>query len=174
MKKFILWLCLIVTGMSLVAQNNVIVAESEATFVIENLGVDVEGRIRGMQGEVRLDQDSSFIDVALEVKAIRTGIRMRDQHLKEDRFLDQKQFPQLTFQSQKISKKADVYVALGQLTIKGVTREIEVSFQMQGELHIGSFSINRKDFNVDNDDFITRGIADAVNISVYIKIDPNL
>ncbi len=174
MKKSVLLLCLFMLRIQLSAQDNVVISESNAGFKVKNLGVNVKGQIRGMYGEVRLNQDSSFIRVALDVRAIRTGIRVRDKHLLEERFFHEKQYPIITFESQQITKNEKGYSAIGQLTIKDVTQEIEVPFQGEENEYTGSFSINRKEFNVDNDEFISRGIADMVHISVSIKIDPAL
>lgn len=163
-----------VWGIQLIAQNNVVISQSNASFQVKNLGVVVKGQIRGMYGEMRLDQDSSFIDVALDIRAIRTGIKMRDRHLLEERFFHEKMYPKLTFESREITKHDDGYAVLGELTIKDVTQAIEVPFTREANTFEGTFSINRKDFNVDNDEFISRGIADTVDIVVSIKIDPSL
>ncbi len=174
MKKSVILIGLMVWGIQMLAQNNVVVSESKASFQVKNLGVLVKGQIRGMYGEMRLDQDSSFIQVALDIRAIRTGIKMRDRHLLEERFFHEKLYPTLTFQSNEISRQEDGYIASGDLTIKDVTQTIEVPFHRNDHNYEGTFSINRKDFHVDNDEFIAKGIADIVDIVIFIKIDPNL
>lgn len=174
MKKSIVLLCLMIWGIQLMAQNNVVVSQSKATFEVKNLGVLVKGQIRGLRGEVRLDQDSSFIQVALDIRAIRTGIKMRDEHLLEKRFFHKEMYPTLTFKSKEITHQEDGYTVLGDLTIKDVTQTIEVPFTKKATTYEGAFSLNRKDYHVDNDEFISRGIADTVNIVVTIKVDPEL
>lgn len=173
MKKILILGCLLAVCLQVTAQNNINRSSSKATFKVKNLGVTVEGDIRGMYGEVRLNKDSSFVAATLDVRAIRTGIKLRDQHLQEPRFFDESKYPTITFQSSQISKSGMEYKAVGDLTIKDVTRTIEVAFHKEQDTFQGAFLINRKDFNVDNNEFITKGISDEVEVLIFITIDPS-
>ena len=172
-RAFLIW-GLILSGLPLIGQNNVTPSSSSASFRVKNLGLWVKGQIRGLYGEVRLEQDSSFIRVTLDTRAIRTGNKVRDRHLLEERFFDEALYPTLTFVSDSIATLEGGYVAYGQLTIKDVTQSIEVPFSGSNHEYTGAFTINRKEFHVDNGEFITKGIGDAVEVNVTIQIDPYL
>ena len=175
MKELITVICLLLCSVEASSQqSNIVPSHSKAMFTVKNLGVKVKGEIRGMYGEMRLNQDSSFMQIMLDIRAIRTGIKLRDQHLREPRFFDEKMYPTMSFTSTVVSETTDGFVTTGVLKIKDVAREIEVPFVENDGNYTGAFSINRKDFNIDNDEFITKGIADEVEIYVTIKLDPAL
>jgi polyisoprenoid-binding protein YceI len=96
----------------------------------------------------------------IDATTIDTGEAQRDGHLKSPDFLDVEKFPTLTFKSTRIvkSKNGEVIVS-GDLTIHGVTRNVELdvegpSPQMKdpwGNTRIGlsaTTRINRKDFGL--------------------------
>ena len=174
MKRLFLTGIRLFTGLCSFAQSQIDRAESRAIFTIKNLGVKVEGQIRGMSGEVKIIDDKleeSYVNAVLEIRGIRTGIKQRDLHLMEERFFDKSKYPQLTFKSSSITKKEDnKYLMIGNLTIKDVTKKIEVDFVKTDGKYFGTFSINRKDYNVHNSDLLTKGISDQVSVKLEVKL----
>ena len=155
------------------AQQSINRSKSKATFTVRNLGVKVDGSIRGMYGEVRLDPEhleESFIRAKLDVRAIRTGIELRDKHLMEERFFFKDKYPTLSFVSKDIREEGGQFIAKGQLTIRDVTKEVEVPFTREAGVYSGGFTINRKDYNVHNKDFLTKGISNEVNIQFTVVL----
>ena len=72
-------------------------------------------------------------------------------------FFDEERYPEITFKSIKIKKEGDGYVAIGNLTLRDVTKEIKVPFTVAGPIEVmggtrvgfeGSTTINRLDFGV--------------------------
>jgi len=123
---------------------------SEATFHATSRLMNAEGRFHRVSGEVTVDpQDfsSAKITLSIEPGSIDTGIGMRDSHLRSEDFFDAKKYPTIMFESQRVEgsgRRANVY---GQLTIHGVTREIEVPVEValsnvaltaKGEFVVGS------------------------------------
>ena len=128
---------------------------SEVTFRATSRLMNAEGRFHRVSGEVAVDpQDFSTTKITLSIEAgsIDTGIGMRDSHLRSEDFFDVKKFPAITFESQRVEgsgRRANVY---GQLTIHGVTREIEVPVEIAvtdiALMAKGEFVINRRDYGI--------------------------
>jgi len=89
------------------------------------------------QGEVEINPDdlkNSSIVIKIDARTINTQNGTRDNHLRGKDFLDTKKHPEATFRSKEIqvlekaseSEKNGFYLIRGDLTIRGVTQEIEV------------------------------------------------
>jgi polyisoprenoid-binding protein YceI len=138
-------------------------SHSEIGFKVKHLVVStVTGKFDQFEGTVEaLNDDFSDAKVSFStaVNSINTGNEQRDGHLKSDDFFNVEQFPRLSFRSTAITKvNADEYRITGDLTIRDVTRSIELKAEFGGsvmdpwggtrtgfELH---GKINRKDFNL--------------------------
>jgi polyisoprenoid-binding protein YceI len=123
---------------------------------------NVEGRFGELEGAVVLDDGAphwSRVDLFIEAASINTRNPVRDFHLRTKDYLDAKQFPCITFKSTHVVPLDDkTYRVTGDLTIRGVTREISLDVAHDGEIdELGArrrrFSaetrIYRKDFGID-------------------------
>ena len=130
-------------------------SKSEVKFTIKNFGVNTSGTLSGLTGTIQFDStkfSSSSFNVTVDVNTINTGIDMRDNHLKKEDYFYAEKYPKISFTSTSIKPADKGYTISGQLTIKGVSKSVSFPFtavkQDDGILFSGSFSINRKDFNV--------------------------
>ena len=125
---------------------------SEAvTFTIKNFGINTKGEVKGLKGTIKWDAANpaaSVFNVTVDAKTINTGIEMRDNHLRKDEYLDTDKFPVISFASTSVTANN----IKGNLTIKGVTKEVSFPFTVKpsngGYLFEGEFEINRRDFGV--------------------------
>jgi len=78
------------------------------------------------------DISKSSVDVTINVASIDTDNEQRDEHLRSPDFFDAEKFPNMTFKSKKIEKREDGWVAVGDLTMRDVTREIALPFEIVG------------------------------------------
>jgi polyisoprenoid-binding protein YceI len=147
--------------------------QSSIKFRIKNLGFNVTGSFKGLQGKINFNPDNltaSAMDVTVLAKSVNTGIDMRDNHLRKEEYFDVRNFPFIRFVSTKItpSSKSGTLFMFGKLTIKNVTREISFPFtavpQQDGFLFTGEFRINRIDFGVGE----SSAVAD--NLTVLLKV----
>ncbi|MCK4655985.1 MAG: polyisoprenoid-binding protein, partial [candidate division Zixibacteria bacterium] len=76
------------------------------------------------------DITKSSVDVTIKIASIDTDNEGRDNHLKSPDFFDVEKFPDMTFKSKRIEKVKDGYVAIGDFTIRDVTKEIKLPFQI--------------------------------------------
>jgi polyisoprenoid-binding protein YceI len=67
-----------------------------------------------------------------ETSSINTGNADRDIHLKSADFFDAENFPKITFESTSFTKDGDDYILNGNLTVKGVTKPVELNAEFGG------------------------------------------
>src|SRR5688572_7185763 len=116
---------------------NIDVAHSGINFSVRHMVVSkVRGRFAQFGGKVQLDPSDltrSTLDVEIEAASIDTGTPDRDVHLRSADFLDAEQHPRLHYRSQRIEALADDrYRVYGELSIRGVTRPVELAVEYGG------------------------------------------
>jgi len=65
----------------------------------------------------------------LDATSIRTREDQRDAHLKSADFLDVEHYPEIRFKSTRIERDGDEYIVHGDLTIRGVTKEVPLKVE---------------------------------------------
>ena len=120
----------------------------------------VHGSFSDFDASLHYDPDdlSSFsLTATIQVASIDTNNDMRDNHLRSPDFFDAASHPTITFESTQLSKMGDSYVVHGDLTIRGVTKSIELPVEIIGPMPVGSntivaiagsTNINRLDYGV--------------------------
>ncbi|HEY3226339.1 MAG TPA: YceI family protein [Planctomycetota bacterium] len=92
----------------------------------------IVGTTNKARGEVKADLEKATGSVSLTVPvaSMKTGIDMRDEHLRSEMWLDAKKFPEITFVSKKVERDGDAenrVKVTGDFTMHGVTKEIAVT-----------------------------------------------
>ncbi|MCW2570780.1 MAG: Polyisoprenoid-binding protein [Frankiales bacterium] len=113
------------------------VAHTRLGFVARHAMVTkVRGAFTEFEGSAHLDfQDptKSTANLTISVKSITTGQNQRDDHLRTNDFFDAPTFPEITFKSTKVEALGDDnYRLIGDLTIKDVTKPVEIDFEFTG------------------------------------------
>lgn len=135
-------------------------SESKIGFKIKNFGVTVNGSFKGLEGTVLFDPNKpEDCNVSLSVIAntIDSGIKLRDNHLKKEEYLDVTRYSKLSFISKRIAKQDGRWMAIGTLTIKNINKEVSFPFEVNklndGIMFKGQFKINRRDFKIGGNSF---------------------
>ncbi len=155
MKNIILSIALLTFSLLGISQQ-INSAESSVSFSVSNFRVrTVEGSFGGMKGSVNFDPNDlgqSVFNVSIEVATINTENNKRDTHLKSEDFFEVETFPTISFVSKSITPKGDAYVASGTLTIKDVSKQVEIPFQVRpqgaGNILTGGLTVKRKEYKV--------------------------
>jgi polyisoprenoid-binding protein YceI len=95
----------------------------------------VRGKFTEVSGAITIAEDplDSTVEVAIKAASIDTGVADRDTHLRSADFLDVDTYPELTFRSARVAKVEGNDIRLvGDLTIRGVTREVELEVTFEG------------------------------------------
>jgi polyisoprenoid-binding protein YceI len=139
-------------------------AHAFVTFTVPHFLLDeASGSFGNVSGSLVYDpEDLANCSVAVTVKAasINTNVDARDAHLRSADFLDIEKYPDITFVSRSIRKAKGGYLATGDLTLRGVTKKIDVPFTVHGPIadplpagvkRLGvqaQMKINRRDFGI--------------------------
>ena len=106
---------------------------SSVGFEVPYLIGTFKGHFSAVSGQLRVGEDGS---AALEGETPVSSIRVQDEnlngHLLAPDFFDAEQHPKLTFSASGITVEDGAVVARGELTIKGVTHEVEASGTVRG------------------------------------------
>ena len=181
MKKLILLFAALLATSSLALATDIYTldtAHSSANFSVRHMGIStVRGRFTDLSGTILFDEqapEKSSVTAVIKTASVNTDNATRDKHLNTPDFFDSAKYPEIRFQSTSIRHEgADKYVAVGNLTIKDVTKQVEIPFTlakgkgMKGEPRLGvegSLTINRFDYHVSYD-------PTGMGVSKDIKID---
>ncbi|MXM66387.1 YceI family protein [Streptomyces sp. HUCO-GS316] len=85
----------------------------------------------GGQGEVRAD-GSAAGTLTLDVASLDTGNTKRDTHLRSADFFDAGNHPQITFAARSAELRGDTVHAVGQLTVRGISRPLSLTARLAG------------------------------------------
>lgn len=161
-------------------------AHTEIGFKIKHLVIStVRGMFKTYEGTITAADDTfndTTITFSADVASITTHNEIRDGHLLSADFFDVEKFPKLTFQSTKVVRNGDVLNITGDLTIKDVTKSIELTATIHGTTvgpdgkPVAAFdltgSIERADFGLTWNTVIETGgfaVGDTVTFDMSIE-----
>ncbi len=158
---------------------------SAVAFSVKHMVVNtVHGRFNDWSGQILYDDKDlsrSSVNVVIKTASINTDNSQRDGHLKSPDFLDVQKYPEITFQSKSVEKTKDGFVAHGVLTIRGVSKNVDLPFKLNGPISVGgagllgaeaSVTINRQDFGVSWSKSLDGGglvVANDVKIEINVE-----
>jgi polyisoprenoid-binding protein YceI len=106
---------------------------SSLEFEVKKLGLfTVKGRVPGFSGTI-VGGDTPSIEGAVDATSITTFDETRDEHLQSPDFFDTQRYPELRFTSGSVELDDESVVVHGDLTIKGVTKPVELAGAYFGE-----------------------------------------
>jgi polyisoprenoid-binding protein YceI len=156
-------------------------AHTKIGFEVSHLVISsVEGRFNKFDGTLNLDKKltNSKVVATVQMNSVDTTEVERDKHLKSPDFFDADKFPQMTFVSTSFSGSPAKLKIKGNLTIKGVTKEVVFDSKLSKEITdpwgkkriaiSGNTKINRKDFGILFSKIVEAGpvVGDDVMISI--------
>jgi polyisoprenoid-binding protein YceI len=111
-------------------------AHSRVEFTVKHLGIaTVRGNFGTFEGSAQVGDDlaGSAFTATIDTASINTNEEQRDAHLRSADFFDAEANPQLTFESTSVEPlDGERFRVKGNLTMHGVTREVEVEATIQG------------------------------------------
>jgi polyisoprenoid-binding protein YceI len=109
-------------------------AHTTLEFRVRHAGVArVRGVFREFEGTLVFDDDGrAHAAGSVETASLDTRIAARDEHLRSADFFDVEHHPRLTFTSSSIEIDGDEVRVAGDLTIRGITRPIELTGELGG------------------------------------------
>jgi polyisoprenoid-binding protein YceI len=137
-------------------------AHASITFRIQHLGFSwLTGRFDNFNGTFNFDDakpEESTVKVEIDTASVNTNHAERDKHLRDADFLDTANHPKATFESTSVKIDGDKATVIGNLTLRGVTKEIAIEATRVGggadpwgghrEGFTGTTSLPLKDFGI--------------------------
>ncbi len=162
-------------------------SHAEIGFAVRHLMIStVRGRFGAVTGTVMFDESNfsnSTINVSVDVSSIDTRQEPRDAHLRSPDFFDAEKFPTMHFVSKRIEGELAEFRIVGDLTIKGVTREVTLDASAEGRgmdpwgSERAGFSakgkLNRADFGLTWNQALEAGgvvVSDEVKLSIDVEL----
>jgi polyisoprenoid-binding protein YceI len=158
---------------------------STVAFSVKHMVINtVHGRFNDYSGQILYDDkdpSKSTVNVTIKAASINTDNGQRDGHLKSADFLDVEKHPEITFQSKSVEKTGNGFVAHGVLTIRGVSKNVDLPFKLNGPIVVGgsnllgaeaSLTINRQDYGVSWSKSLDSGglvVANEVKIDINVE-----
>ncbi|MGD7732208.1 YceI family protein [Propionibacteriaceae bacterium G57] len=158
---------------------------TEIGFVARHAMVTkVRGQFTEFEGNASTEAGvtNASINLTVQVASVKTGSADRDGHLLSADFFDAATFPVITFTSTRVSATDEnTLLVAGDLTIKDVTRAIEIPFEFEGAALdpfgnervglSGSVVVNRKDFGLTwNAALETGGVLVSEDITLNFEV----
>ena len=146
---------------------------------------NLQGRFNKFTATIDLDENNptkSRVAANIDVFSLDTGVEARDKHtLGRDGF-DAAHFPTISFVSKKISKRGEAFDCLGDLTLRGVKKEVAIHFSPTGTRNMnqhkllgfqGNFTIDRRDFGMNwQMSHDTDWIGNRVDVQLHVLARP--
>ena len=163
---------------------NIDPAHSSVSFTVRHMLIsNVPGHFGDVSGTVQYDERDlakSSIDVKVKTASISTNNEGRDKDLRGESFFETDKYPEAHFVSKKIEKRGDQWYAIGDLTIKDVTKQVEMPFELNAANTpfgpaIGitaSTKINRKDYHINYGRVMDNGgavVSDEVKLEISLE-----
>ena len=161
---------------------NVDTAHSTVGFSVRHIFTRVPGEFNDFAGTIVYDPENpaaSKVEFTVQAASLDTRNERRDGHLKSADFFDVEKHPTLTFKSKKVSGSGDALQLTGDLTIRGVTKEVTVPVEVLGTMGAKAgfateFKIDRTDFGVAWNRAAEGGgsiLGDEVTIRIDVEAD---
>jgi polyisoprenoid-binding protein YceI len=160
-------------------------AKSTLAFAFVQAGGHNEGRFPKFAVNFGFADDNlaaSHLEVTVDLAALDTGDKERDDTLREADLFNVAKFPQARFAATQISKTgAGAYEASGSLAIRGVTRALRVPFTLKSATEqgkpvlymTGKTLIKRLDFGVGQGDWkSTEWVDNEVMVTFNLRLIP--
>lgn len=159
------------------------VSHSNVGFSVKHMAIsNTKGNFKDFTAVLDFDPDSNTfkkVEANIKVASINTEDQKRDNHLKAPDFFDADKNPEIKFVMSKYEKEDDDEGKMtGDLTIKGVTKQVVLDTEIhgvvkdqKGKQRVGftlEGKIDRKDFKV-GETFMAQMIGDKVKLEIDVE-----
>lgn len=156
---------------------------SEVGFSVRHMMISkARGKFTRFSGELVTAQDilSSSVTAQIDLASVDTRNRLRDARLRAAGYLDVGNHPQMTYRSTGLRLDGGHYVLDGELTLKGVTKNVPLTLEVngfgpdnRGGTRAGFTAtgvINRHDFGVTANAALKAGLPLSGTVTIHLQI----
>ena len=172
-------LALAVLAPSAHADQKLVPAQSDISFVFKQMGVPVEGLFKRFDAQIAFDPaklDAAKMAFTVDLASATMGTPDIDTELPKATWFNTAKFPQATFQSSAVkSLGGGKYEVSGKLAVKGNVRDVVVPVSLVASgantIASGSFPIKRLAFKIGENEWAdTSMVADEVNVQFKLAL----
>jgi polyisoprenoid-binding protein YceI len=163
-------------------------AHSSVGFSVRHMVISkTTGKFNEFSGAVKFDGKNfaaGSVEITVQIASIDTDNEKRDDHLRSPEFFDAEKFATMNFKSKKVTAgEGNEFTIVGDLTIKGVTKEVEFAAEFNGAVDdpwgnsragfSAATEINRQDFGLTWSKTLEAGgliVGDKVGITLEIEV----
>jgi len=155
-------------------------------FQVRHIFTMLGGKFQDFSGTIQVDRakpESSSVEFTIQAASINTNEAKRDEHLKSPDFFDVASHPTIAFKSTSVKPAGkDVYEVTGNLTMRGVTKQVTlpVTFLGEGKDPWGNekmgfelaTTLNRKDYGINWNKTLDQGgllVGDEVKVQISVE-----
>ena len=160
-------------------------SHTHAGFAVKHFGLSkVKGEFTEVEGSVVIADEptASTVTATINTASFNSRDEGRDAHVKSADFLDVENFPTITFSSNSVKADGDDWIVSGDLTIKGVTRNVELATEFEGAItdpygfqriaFSAETEIDRTDFGLDfNAALETGGLVVGKKVKINLEVE---
>ena len=159
------------------AQQKLVPAQSDISFVSRQMGVPVEGKFKKFDAQVAFDPkkpEASKISMTIDLGSVALGVAETEAELAKPDWFALKQFPQASFTSTGVKAAGPgKYEVAGKLNIKGTSRDVVVPVALAqagpNTTATGAFTIKRLDYRIGDGDWKDTSMV-ANDVQVKFKL----
>ena len=161
-------------------------SHTTVSFQVRHIVTNVGGKFQDFSGTIKVDRvkpENSSVEFTIQAASINTNEPKRDEHLKSPDFFDVANQPTITFKSTSVKPTGkDAYEVTGNLTLRGVTKQITlpVTFLGEGKDPWGNekmgfeiaTTLNRKDYGINWNKTLDQGgvlVGDEVKVQISVE-----
>lgn len=158
---------------------------TDVSFTVRHMMVSkVRGKFHGVSGTIVLAENplESSVTADVDLATIDTGNPQRDEHIRSADFFEVSRYPTMSYRSTAVRADGDDFVVEGDLTLHGVTRQVELKVQLNGFVQdpyggtrsgfTATTQINRRDFGISIDMPMDGGgavVGDKIQILLEVE-----
>ena len=179
LRPLLLAICAAATPFAATA-DTVVTGKSEIAFTIKQMGVNFDGRFKAWKADVvfqpaALDRSKAAIDI--DLASVDLASADSEAEARGPQWFDTARFPVAHFASTSIRSIAgDRYEIAGQLSLKGVTRDLVVPIVVKPDpagnrVAEGGFALKRLEYRIGEGEWADTGtVADEIRVRVRIVL----
>lgn len=159
-------------------------AKSTLEFTFEQAGAKTTGRFARFTANIDFapaTPEAGRFDVNIDIGSVDTRDKDRDTQLRAPELFDVVKFPRAQFEAAKFVPKGTQFEGTGKLTLRGVSRDVPITFTFQtlteGGQPVaylkGTATLKRLSFGVGQGEWkSTEWIADEVEVAFTLRLQP--
>jgi polyisoprenoid-binding protein YceI len=146
-------------------------------YAIKFSTAKAEGTLTGLTGTIVFDEEdlsTASFNVSVDATSIKTGSKMKDKHARGKSWLYTTVYSEITFESTAFKATDSGYTVTGDLSIRGVTKSVDIPFTFRENIGVGLFegttTILREDYGIDGPFLFSKLVGDEIEVSLRVPV----